>query len=62
MTTMTKDMPDQNGYFGEYGGQIIPPPLVAVMNDINAAYDTVSQTEDFQNELNQLFADFVASK
>ena len=59
MTTMTKDMPDQNGYFGEYGGQIIPPQLVEVMNDINAAYDKVSQTEDFQNELNQLFADYV---
>lgn len=59
MTIMTKDMPDQNGYFGEYGGQIIPPQLVAVMNDINAAYDKVSQTEDFQNELNQLFADYV---
>jgi len=59
MTTMTKDMPDQNGYFGEYGGQIIPPPLVEVMNDINAAYDKVSQTQDFKDELNQLFADYV---
>jgi tryptophan synthase beta chain len=27
------EMPDKNGYFGEYGGQIIPPPLIAVMNN-----------------------------
>ena len=23
---------DENGYFGEYGGQILPPELQAVMN------------------------------
>ena len=52
-------MPDENGYFGEYGGQIIPPPLIDIMNEINDAYDEVVKTESFQSELQQLYADYV---
>ncbi|HLE00606.1 MAG TPA: tryptophan synthase subunit beta, partial [Bdellovibrionota bacterium] len=35
------EMPDQQGYFGEYGGQLIPPQLKSVMDEINAAYDQI---------------------
>ncbi len=59
MTDNTCNMPDENGYFGEYGGQIIPPHLVDIMNEINDAYDTVSQTDAFQDELNKLYATYV---
>ena len=52
-------MPDERGYFGEYGGQIIPPPLIEIMNQINDAYDKVSRSEAFQQELMQLNADYV---
>lgn len=51
-------MPDDKGYFGEYGGQIIPPELIQVMNDINDAYDQVSQTEAFKQELASLNEDY----
>jgi tryptophan synthase beta chain len=51
-------MPDEKGYFGEYGGQVIPPELIKVMNDINDAYDEVSQTEAFKKELAELNADY----
>ncbi|MDA3868630.1 MAG: tryptophan synthase subunit beta [Gammaproteobacteria bacterium] len=59
MATEFLEMPDKNGYFGEYGGQIIPPPLIEIMNEINDAYDKVVQTEAFQNELHELYADYV---
>ena len=52
-------MPDEQGYFGEYGGQVIPPELKQIMDDINAAYDEVSQTADFQQELAELYSDYV---
>ncbi len=52
-------MPDSEGFFGEYGGQVIPPELKAVMDDIDAAYETVRQSTTFQNELNELYADYV---
>jgi len=51
-------MPDEKGYFGEYGGQIIPPELKAIMDDINDAYDAVIKTPEFQQELAELNADY----
>ena len=53
------EMPDKDGYFGEYGGQIVPPELKAVMDEIAVAYDEVSKTKAFQDELQELYADFV---
>jgi len=53
------EMPDEKGYFGEYGGQVIPPPLVQIMDDINTAYDQVRKTEPFLKELASLYADYV---
>lgn len=59
MTEVRLEMPDEKGYFGEYGGQVIPPPLIDIMNQIDAAYREVVQTEGFQNELKELYADYV---
>lgn len=52
-------MPDSKGYFGEYGGQVLPPELKAIMDGINDAYEEVRQTEAFQTELHELYADYV---
>jgi tryptophan synthase beta chain len=52
-------MPDEQGYFGEYGGQVIPPELKQIMDDINAAYEEVSQTAAFKQELAELYSDYV---
>ncbi len=51
-------MPDERGYFGEYGGQVIPPELKQIMDDINDAYERVIRTEAFQQELAMLHADY----
>ena len=55
----TSLMPDENGYFGEYGGQIIPPELIQIMNDINDAYDEIRRTSAFQDELTDLNKHYV---
>ncbi|WP_020162772.1 tryptophan synthase subunit beta [Cycloclasticus pugetii] len=52
-------MPDEKGYFGEYGGQVIPPDLIAIMNDINRAYQNISKTPSFKDELNDLYTHYV---
>lgn len=59
MTYQFLEMPDKNGYFGEYGGQIVPPALKAIMDQISDAYETVRQTPAFQEELNDLYANYV---
>ena len=53
------DMPNKDGYFGEYGGQVLPPHLVDIMNEINDSYDRLVKTEAFQTELKQLNSDFI---
>ena len=52
-------MPDADGFFGPYGGQIVPPHLKKAMDDISEAYDKIVQRQDFQDELASLFADYV---
>ncbi|MBR9868596.1 MAG: tryptophan synthase subunit beta [Oceanospirillales bacterium] len=52
-------MPDKEGYFGNYGGQIIPPELKKVMDEIDQAYEEIRNTEAFKNELMQLNQDYV---
>ncbi len=52
-------MPNADGFFGEYGGQLIPPELKQVMDEINQAYEEIRQMPEFQEELNALFADYV---
>ena len=52
-------MPDAQGYFGPYGGQLVPPHLKQAMDEINLAYEEIRQREDFQQELANLFADYV---
>ncbi len=47
-------MPDDDGYFGPYGGQIIPPELKQVMDEITAAYLEIRDTDAFRDELHAL--------
>lgn len=58
-TTSFAAMPDDQGYFGPYGGQQIPPELKKVMDDINDAYEEIRKSPEFQEELASLFADYV---
>ncbi len=52
-------MPDEQGYFGQYGGQHVPAELQKIMNDINTAYEEIRRCTEFQQELASLFADYV---
>ncbi len=52
-------LPNEQGFFGEYGGQFIPPHLKEAMDEINVAYEEIRHTPEFQNELADLFANYV---
>lgn len=61
---MTKDissieMPDKEGWFGEYGGSFIPPQLEQILSEINEAYLEITKDPAFHEELNMLYRDFV---
>lgn len=59
MSSQFLEMPDNKGYFGEYGGQIIPPELKAIMDEINNSYEQVRNTKAFQDELYDLQVNYV---
>ncbi len=43
--------PDDKGYFGEYGGALIPPELAEQFDRITAEYKRISRSADFIQEL-----------
>ncbi|MEH6824454.1 MAG: tryptophan synthase subunit beta [Motiliproteus sp.] len=52
-------MPNTEGFFGSYGGQVIPPHLKEVMDDIGRAYLEIKDTDDYRNELMELYKYYV---
>ena len=50
--------PDENGYWGEYGGRFVPETLVAPLDELTAAYFTYREDPEFRAELDRLFRDF----
>lgn len=51
MASYLKSTPDENGFFGDYGGAMLPPPLEPHFAEIRAAYARISKSADFINEL-----------
>ncbi len=46
--------PNEKGYFGKFGGAFIPPPLEKPFAQINEAYDRLSKSYDFLEELRSI--------
>ena len=55
----TTNLPDQSGYFGEFGGAYIPPQLQSVMDEITNAYQEIVQDPSFLQELSSLQKHYV---
>ncbi len=53
------NLPDPNGYFGDYGGQYVPEPLIAVLDEITGAYLHYKDDRDFKAELADLQTHYV---
>ena len=45
--TYFKNYPDDNGYFGKYGGAYIPDDLKKAMDEITDAYFTIAKSSKF---------------
>ena len=50
--------PDENGYFGEYGGMFLPPELVDAFTEITEAYQTICHSAHFISELRRIRREF----
>ncbi len=49
-----KKYPNDEGFFGAYGGMYVPEILQAEMKKINEAYHTISKSHDFISELRSI--------
>jgi len=57
--TFNNPLPNEEGYFGEYGGSFIPPDLQIIINEISDAYDAITKDESFLKELSDLYKHYV---
>lgn len=58
-TINTKDLPNNEGYFGEYGGAYLPPNLEEVMKEIDRAYRKIVEDPAFIEALMDLRKHYV---
>ena len=49
-----ESFPNQDGFFGAFGGAFIPPQLEKPFQEINEAYEKLSKSFDFINELKNI--------
>ncbi len=50
--------PNENGYWGEYGGRFVPETLVSPLEELTEAYFAVREDAEFRAEFEQLLKDF----
>ena len=56
--TYFKNYPDENGYFGKYGGVYVTPELKKAMEEITEAYFTICKSSKFISELRRIRREF----
>ena len=56
--TYLKKVPNEKGYFGEFGGAYLPPDLVSAFEEITEAYMTICHSAQFINELRRIRKEF----
>ena len=52
--TGVTDVPDERGYFGEYGGQFVPETLMPALDELTKAYHEAINDVEFHQELAHL--------
>ena len=55
----SKFHPDENGYFGQYGGAFIPELLYPNVKELADNYIQIIESDEFQKEYKSLLKDYV---
>jgi len=56
---MRKILPDQRGYFAEFGGKYVPETLMPALSELETAYREARGDEDFQRDLQYYFENYI---
>lgn len=52
-------LPDDKGYFGDYGGRFVPETLIPALEELESGYAEAVADRSFTNELSALLRDYV---
>lgn len=55
----TNNLPNKDGFFGDFGGRFLPPQLEAIMNELRTAFDEAKNSEDFKEEFKSYLKNYV---
>ena len=58
-TKSLKNLPNKEGFYGEYGGSFIPPQLVEPLKEIEIEYAKAKKDPEFQREYMDLLKNYV---
>ena len=56
---LKKEIPDEKGFFGDFGGRFVPDSLVSILDELTEQYNKFRNEESFNHELKELLRDFV---
>ncbi len=56
---MAYKQPDQNGFYGRFGGRFVPETLMTAVLELEEAYRESQADPSFQAELDQLLKQYV---
>lgn len=54
--------PNQDGFYGEFGGKFVPETLMKAVKELEKTYEDSKQDSDFQKELNYYLKQYVGRK
>ncbi len=57
--TNTTNVPDERGYYGEFGGRFVPETLIPALDELTAAYAEAMADPEFQQQLEHLQKTYV---
>ncbi len=58
-TSVTKNVPDEQGRFGSYGRRFVPETLMYALDELDTEYEKARKDPEFQRELGELLRTYV---
>ena len=59
MSSKTSNLPDQNGFYGKYGGKFVPETLMYALEQLEDTYNSLKDNKDFRKQFYKDLSEFV---
>ena len=53
------NLPDKNGFFGEYGGKFVPETLMYALDELENTYNKLKDSNEFKKQFYKDLSEFV---